>query len=266
MNTPHTPRTAHLTPAVADPYCLTDEEAVFLLAGAPWRRFAVLGDSIAEGAREAVPGYPDLGWADLVAEALRLVAPAVEYRNLGRRDLVAARIRETQLGPALDFGPDLAAVTAGGNDMLGRTFDPEAVEAELLRLVRPLRDAGCTVVTLGLFDNTGSPYVPERFRAAIAERLRVLNGLTADVSARLGCLHVDLSGHPAEAQDIHATDGLHLNTRGHAVVAAATVRVLAAHVDAARPGSPRPGSPRRGGGAHGTLGPLGRGGQRAEKE
>ncbi len=42
----------------ADPYCLRAGEAEHLLAGHPWRRFAVVGDGIAEGAGERPPGTP----------------------------------------------------------------------------------------------------------------------------------------------------------------------------------------------------------------
>src|SRR5215470_4382308 len=40
----------------ADPWCLADGEASRLLAGHPWRRFAVLGDSVAEGVFEPTEG------------------------------------------------------------------------------------------------------------------------------------------------------------------------------------------------------------------
>jgi len=37
------------TVEATDPYCLRDGEAAALLAGHPWRRFAVVGDSVAAG-------------------------------------------------------------------------------------------------------------------------------------------------------------------------------------------------------------------------
>ncbi len=43
-----------------DPYTLRDGEAAALLAGHPWRRFVVLGDSVAEGCCEPVDGYSRL--------------------------------------------------------------------------------------------------------------------------------------------------------------------------------------------------------------
>ncbi|MCI0686573.1 MAG: hypothetical protein L0Y54_04965, partial [Sporichthyaceae bacterium] len=81
----------------ADPYLLTDGEARRLLATHPWRRFVVLGDSIAEGVGEAVAGYPDRPWTDLIAADLAAHRPELAYLNLGCSDTRAAQVRTTQL-------------------------------------------------------------------------------------------------------------------------------------------------------------------------
>ena len=47
-----------------DRYCLAAGAAKELLAGAPSRRFVVLGDSIAAGLGDQVDGYGDRSWAD----------------------------------------------------------------------------------------------------------------------------------------------------------------------------------------------------------
>ncbi len=96
---------------------LFDEQAVGLLQGAPWRRFVVLGDSLAEGVEEHTVGYPTGGWAATVARVLRRVNPALVCLNLGRRDLLAGEVRATQLRAALEFGPDLTVIVCGGNDL-----------------------------------------------------------------------------------------------------------------------------------------------------
>src|SRR6185369_7957676 len=86
-----------------DPWCLRDREAATLLAGHPWRRFAVLGDSVAEGLTEPVAGYHPLPFADRVRVELARSRPDLAYLNLGRRNLRAAEVRATQLAPALAF-------------------------------------------------------------------------------------------------------------------------------------------------------------------
>ena len=50
-----------------------------ILAGARWRRLAVLGDSIAAGVGDPVDGYQDRAWADRLAAALGVI-----HLNTGR--------------------------------------------------------------------------------------------------------------------------------------------------------------------------------------
>jgi lysophospholipase L1-like esterase len=105
----------------------------------PWRRFVVVGDSLAEGIGDPTPGYEHLGWADRVARGLE-----ADYLNLGRRDLLAVEVRATQLERALAFAPDLAAVVCGGNDLMRADHDPEAVERNVDAIVAALRAAAAT--------------------------------------------------------------------------------------------------------------------------
>ncbi|MGW7068707.1 SGNH/GDSL hydrolase family protein [Streptomyces sp. NPDC054855] len=217
-----------------DPHLLTAEEVTAQLQGAPWTRYAAIGDSIVAGIREPVEGYADLSWADRVAAGLRRINPKLEYHNFGVRDLSAADIRASQLDPALDFEPDIAIVVAGGNDLLGKHFDTTAVEKEQVRIVSALRSRGCTVVTMGLFDNTWTPFVADKYKAIMKQRLQQFSDLTQAVTQRMGGLHVDLPVNPAGKEPIFATDGLHLNTRGHAVVATEVIRTLGEHLAAKR--------------------------------
>ncbi len=208
-------------------------EQAEMLRGAPWRRIAVLGDSIAEGVREAYPGYRDLSWTDRIVEALEAVAPGVAELNLGVRNLLAATVRERQLGPALAFEPDLAIVAAGGNDALRPTFEPSEVEAELDAMVSALRAAGADVLMIQLLNIVASGLIPEEYAPALDERLGSLAAVTRTVAERHGALVVDMRSHPASADvDVFSSDRLHLNARGHAIVAGETARVLAAAVAA----------------------------------
>jgi lysophospholipase L1-like esterase len=218
----------------ADPHVANDEELARLLGPAvPWERVVVLGDSIAAGVREPSPGYRDLSWVDRLAAGLAIARPGAMVHNLGRRDLTAAEVREAQLDAALALGPDLAIVAAGGNDLLRRKFDPNLVRDELSAILGPLRAAGADVLTFGLLDNTGTGLVPERFVTVLRERLVELADVTRAVSTAVGGWHVSLREHPAAADvDIFASDGLHLNARGHAIVGTE----LARHLGAARGG------------------------------
>ncbi|SPT56866.1 MULTISPECIES: SGNH/GDSL hydrolase family protein [Actinomadura] len=215
-----------------DPSVLPAAEAAALLADAPWTRMVTIGDSVAEGIREPVPGYRDLSWTDRVEEALGAVAPGFTALNLGRRDLVAAEVAAGQLRPALEFGPDLAFVVAGGNDMLRPRFDAAGVRRELSSMVAAFRAAGADVVTIGLLDITAAGLGMSRYREVMSARTKRLAALTAEVAAEHGACHVDNPhGHPVAADPgIYSGDQLHLNARGHAFAAANTIRALAAHL------------------------------------
>ncbi|HMJ33458.1 MAG TPA: SGNH/GDSL hydrolase family protein [Baekduia sp.] len=177
----------------------------------------------------ATPGYRDLSWSDRLAARLALGRPGATLFNLGRRDLTAAEVRWTQLETALSLGPELAIVLAGGNDLLRGELDVDALQDELVAIVGPLREAGADVLTMDLFDITISGHVPERFVAVMSRRLAQLAELTREVSEAAGGLHVPLRAHPAAADPgLFSTDGLHLNARGHAIVATALARHLGA--------------------------------------
>lgn len=212
---------------LADPDVLGGHEEHALLHGAPWRRFAVLGDSVASGVGERVDGYLALTWAERVARGLRRHHPGLAYRNLGVRDLRAQAVRETQLAPALAFAPDLAAVIAGGNDLLSRRFDPDAVAREVEAIVAPLRDAGAEVFMFTLLDITLAIDVPEPYGTRLSERLAALNDATAVVAARQQALVVSGAGHPRAADpSLYSSDLMHLNLRGQAVIGSETIRTL----------------------------------------
>jgi lysophospholipase L1-like esterase len=200
-----------------------------LLRGAPWRRVAVLGDSIAEGVREPHPGHRDLSWIDRIAEPLRAVVPGLTVMNLGLRDLLAAEVRERQLGAALSFQPDLAIVAAGGNDALRGSFAPDPVARELDGIVGPLRRAGADVLMIELLDIVASGLVPDEYAAPLDARMRALAEVTRAVARRHAAMLVEMRAHPASADpDVYSSDRLHLNARGHAIVGTETVRVLGA--------------------------------------
>lgn len=214
-----------------DPYCLRPGEAAALLAGHPWRRFAAIGDSIAEGIGEASRGYPDQPWIDRIAAELEDAAPsnaaAFEYRNFGQRDTRTAQVRATQLEPACEFAPDLVVVACGGADALSRSYDADAVEDQLRAIVARFLEIGAEVITVSMFDGSYSPVVPERLREGLRIRLHDLSARSRRIAGDLGTIHVDFTGHPATPdRDMYSADGRHGTRRAHAIAAAGAVRRL----------------------------------------
>jgi lysophospholipase L1-like esterase len=224
------------TAEAADPYCLDPGEAGKLLAGHPWRRFVVLGDSVASGVGDPVAGYTPLPWCDRIAAELREAAPELVYLNLGAREVLAADIRERQLEAAVAFRPDLALVAAGGNDALRKTYRPEAVDEELALILGGLRAAGADVITIGMFDASHAPSIPDRIREMVSERMCTLSERTAALAERYGCVHVSVTHHPVEPDTtMYSADGLHGNLRSHAICAAEAVRRIGVHLGNAAP-------------------------------
>ncbi|HEY6761298.1 MAG TPA: SGNH/GDSL hydrolase family protein [Baekduia sp.] len=214
----------------ADPHVGADHELARMMdPPVPWERAVVLGDSIAEGLREPVPGYRDLSWADRVSAALTFARPGAVLFNLGRRDLLAAEVRERQLERALSLRPGLAIVTAGGNDALRRRFDPDRLADDLRALLTPLRDAGADVLTTDMYEWDVNPYMPARFAPVWGPNLTATTEVIRAVSAEVGGLHARLREGPA-ARDVDrfSTDGLHLNARGHGILATDLARALGA--------------------------------------
>jgi lysophospholipase L1-like esterase len=220
----------HLVEA-ADPHCLRPGEAASLLTGHPWRRFAVLGDSIAEGVADLLPGYSPLPFADRVADELGRLAPHWDYLNLGLRSLRAHEVRATQLAAGLGFAPDLALVVCGANDALRPGYErrADAVDVELAEIIRALQETGTLVVTVSIFVRAAYPSLPDWLTPTGTERMGTLGRRTNAVAERLGTVHLDLAAHPV-ARDPGAlsVDGLHGNARSQSVAAAEMLRALGA--------------------------------------
>jgi EmrB/QacA subfamily drug resistance transporter len=211
-----------LTEAVTeanDPYLA----APAVVGGLPYSRFVAIGDSMAEGVGDATPGYRHLGWADRVAELLD-----GEYLNLGKRNLLASEVRATQLHRALHFRPDLAAVLCGGNDLMRRHHDPDAVEREVDGIVAALRAAGADVIMMAPFDISQTEIVPDELKPAWRSLIERMSALAERVARRHGAVLIDFRDHAAGSDaTIYSGDRIHLNARGHAICAAHTVDTLA---------------------------------------
>jgi lysophospholipase L1-like esterase len=212
------PLSAPVLTADNDPYLAGRPD----LERSPWRRFVVVGDSMAEGIGDPVPGYGHVGWADRVAREL-----GGEYLNLGRRNLLAGEVRSTQLKPALAFSPDLAAVCCGGNDLMRAAHDPAAVERDVDAIVGALRAAGSDVIMFAPFDISQTQLVPEEYRLGWRSLIERMSELAERVTRRHGALLIDFRAHPAGAEPgIYSGDRIHLNARGQAICAAETLGAL----------------------------------------
>ncbi len=212
-----------------DPYVLSPAEASELVAGHPWSRFVVLGDSIAMGVGDPTDGYVTATWGERVAAALARERDDVVYANLARHRATAAEIRDEQLGRALEFEPDLVAVLGGGNDLLVEEFDVAPVKATIDEIVVALSDAGATVVTYELLD-VGRAF-PDAAFEALSRRLQALYEAMREIARDRRTVHVDLYTQPwAKERYCFSADLMHPTMRAQALAASGTIRALGEHL------------------------------------
>ncbi len=183
-----------------------------------WNRYVALGDSITEGyGMDAVEGFEPLPWVERVARALN-----VEHHNLGRRNLRARQIRETQLERALALEPDLVSIAAGPNDLL---HDLDGIEAELEPMYAAFKDVD--VFTFTYMDITRSGLLPDDGVAWLQPRMEELHRVVRELAGRYGALVIDIYGDPESRRpDLYSQDLKHANARGHAYVAERTIAAL----------------------------------------
>lgn len=217
-----TPAASHRTEE-SDPCCLSPASAAELLAGAPWHRFGVIGDSLSAGTGDPSPGYATQGWADRVADALRRVRPTLAYRNTAEIGSTSAQTLATQTDPMREFAPDLLHLPSGANDLFVREPDFARIEQTLRRLYEFGAGTGAQLSAFTL----GRAFVVPKF-PDWTERVRTLNDLTRRLAAEHGALVIDMWDHPVNSRpDLLSADRIHFAMSGQAVLAAEAVRGLA---------------------------------------
>ncbi|QBI53329.1 SGNH/GDSL hydrolase family protein [Streptomonospora litoralis] len=178
--------------------------------------YVALGDSFTEGVGDPYPpeqtaGRPAYrGWADRFAEHLAAHVPGLRYANLAVRGKLMRQIVADQLPRAAELKPDLASLSAGGNDLLRPGADPDRLARILERAVHRLQEAGADVV---LF--TGVNFSSGFMRLRIGTFARYYLNVRS-IADRNGCYLVD-QWSMRSLTDPRAwdTDRLHMSPEGH---------------------------------------------------
>jgi lysophospholipase L1-like esterase len=213
----------------SDPLCLSEVTAAGLLFDSPWRRFGVAGDSLSAGVGDPTPGYGNKGWADRVANVLRLVRPDMRYLNTSEFGVTTARTVAHQLDSIVEFGPDLLHLPCGPNDILRRDPDFDEIEKAMRRMYDRAAGTRALLTTFTL----GRAYVVPAF-PDWHERVRAMNAITRRLGAEYEAVVVDMWNHPFNDRDnLLSEDRIHFSTSGQAVMATEVVRHLA-HVLSSR--------------------------------
>ncbi|PKV77217.1 SGNH/GDSL hydrolase family protein [Nocardia fluminea] len=225
-----TPLSLRFPAEADDPLVLAPERTAALLAGAPWQRFAVLGDSIAAGTGDPSPGYAPIGWADRVAAALTAVNPALVYRNTGRIGATSDQVLDRQLAETVEFAPDLVHLSCGGNDLFTAGGDVDRLHRNLSTILTALAATGAQ---LSLF-TVADVWSVERMAPmrAMRPQMIALNEVVRAVAAEFGAVLTEFWNHPLRSRpELMSVDLIHFTTSGHAVVASEVVRSLATLID-----------------------------------
>ncbi len=129
---------------------------------------------------------------------------------------------------ALAMKPDLISFAAGGNDVLRRSFDPEALMAQFDSVVSDLRSTGADVVVFRFADVT-SRLPGQRI---IGPRAAALNRAVGETADRYGAHLIDLFADDEFRNPVMwGQDRLHLSAAGHRRVAGHVLTALGVQAD-----------------------------------
>ena len=188
-----------------------------------FQRYVALGDSSTLGVNDPTDAGGYRGWSQRLAEHIAQAQNGLHYANLAAYGLTTAQVRDHQLARALALSPDLATVFCGTNDVTGWQFDAAAVGADIEHMQRTLIAQGATVLTFTLPDLT--PVMP--LARLIAPRIAALNQAITAAAHATGAILVDLAAQPvATDSQLWSEDRIHVNSAGHARMAAALAHAL----------------------------------------
>ncbi|WP_353827863.1 SGNH/GDSL hydrolase family protein [Agromyces sp. SYSU T0242] len=181
--------------------------------------YAAIGDSFTEGVGDELPDGVARGWADFVALGLaKAAAPeTVRYANLAIRGRKLGPIIDEQLEAAIALRPEVISFNGGGNDMLRPRMPEELVANRFRQAIERIREEGIHVLMLSGANPTDHLPLGRVFDARGGRLTHALRDL-ADME---GVTFVDNFGDRT-LRDIRywSADKLHLNSLGHAKVAA----------------------------------------------
>ncbi|WP_214401891.1 SGNH/GDSL hydrolase family protein [Pseudonocardia lacus] len=207
-----------------DPDVLTPDAGARILAGAPWRRFGVFGDSLSLGVGDPTPGYDDLGWAARVERILRRVAPDLAHLTTARVGATTAQALAEQAARIEAFGPDLLHLNSGANDIMRRKPDWSRIEDDLRAMYAWAKGTGARLTVFTLGRAFVVPAFPD-----FSARVDRLNGITRALAAEHGAAVVDSWDHPLnDRPNLLSEDRIHFATTGQAVLASLVVQTLGA--------------------------------------
>lgn len=189
-------------------------------------KFAVIGDSFAEGLGDEWPDGSPRGWADLVAGGLAATSDhQVDYANLAVRGKLLAPILDDQLPAALALGPDLLSVSGGNNDILRPRVSIAANAGRIAAGLDAAVRTGTDVLFVTVADMTRHLPLGRLVRRRGDEYADHIRSWADRPNVTVVDNWTDPVFHDSA---LWAPDRLHLNTLGHRRVAANVLTALGA--------------------------------------
>jgi lysophospholipase L1-like esterase len=187
--------------------------------------YAALGDSFTAGTGCA----PGECFADRLATRLAAGCPGFEYRNFAVEGATSEQVLD-QLASALDFGPDLATVVCGANDVLFSVRpDARAYARRLTVIFRVLGELGpeARILTATAPERWDFLELGPRTRARLERGIVAFNEATREVAGAFGVPCLEVADHPGLAEPANfVADGLHPSAHGHDQAATGFARLL----------------------------------------
>jgi lysophospholipase L1-like esterase len=209
-----------------DPDVLAPEDGAQILAGAPWRRFGVFGDSLSLGVGDATPGYDDLGWPARVERVLRRVHPDLAHLNTAKVGATTAQALHEQADRIEAFGPDVLHLNSGANDIMRRKPDWARIEDDLHAMYEWATRTGAQLSVFTLGRAFIIPVFPD-----FGDRVARLNDITHRLAAEYDAAVADCWDHPLnDRPNLLSDDRIHFATTGQAIIASLMIETLGARL------------------------------------
>ncbi|HEU4320734.1 MAG TPA: SGNH/GDSL hydrolase family protein [Acidimicrobiia bacterium] len=191
----------------------------------PTIKVAALGDSsiTAPGV-----GSPDEIWVRILANRLA-ASRRVILKSYAIGGSMAHNVLADQVGPAVEFGPDLALVSVGANDVL-KGVPTRVFRSNLDQVVTTLSGTGATVIQSGVGVMGTVPRLYPPLSTLMSRRSGRFDRIHREIAAKHGTHVIDQRSDDARLwnrdRSLWAEDYFHVSAAGHARWAETTWRTL----------------------------------------
>jgi len=201
-----------------------------------WHTYVAIGDSIAEGFGDMVPGYDNHGWVPLVVGQLRKLNPEIKAYNFGQPGSTIETVKQFQVEGALAKAPDLITLTIGANDANEAGWTSKSFANQYAGLLQFLIAPGRTLITMTY--PSSEDVFRDNFRNSVQvdgwsryfERLNDINQTIRETSKTYNLVCFEFEGfEPFHAPQNLSNDMVHPNSRGYWLAAQHMLSLFQTH-------------------------------------